>query len=51
MGYIKLWVEKKLSIWDEGKDGLRKKRGEKKGKEGTVVRRKRRRGKGAKIFI
>lgn len=51
MGYIKLWVEKKLSIWDESKDGLRTKRGEKKGKERTVVRRKRKREKKAKIFI
>lgn len=36
--YMKLWVEGKLWIWDEVKNGLRKRRGLKKEKEGTVIR-------------
>lgn len=47
---MKLWVEGKLWIWDEGKDGLRERRGEEKRKEGTVVRSEREEGKRGKVF-
>lgn len=46
MGYIKLWVEEKLWMWDEVKDGLKERQGEEEGKKEVRERRER-----EKVFV